>query len=246
MMCEYKKTIIYFLGGIIFSLPVISQNSQICGKTYYYKQILKVSNGEKFQGDFSGQFIYFNDKGCYDADREGFTVNNGFLEYKSDALGYQTYEGNSFWGKAVYYFLSDYSRLNIKIESNNTVYVYERAVQPQGKLTSSKIKANTEKNYNVRTLPIMPIVPSSGSNNSSSDSQYNEYLKNQTDNRVNQIKKNNKDNYDMFMRLYDKEKAEADLYYREYTIHGNTSDLQHSKDCEARATDYLQKANIWK
>jgi len=50
----------------------------------------------------------------------------------------------------------------------------------------------------------------------------------------------------MYMKFYDRERAEADSYFRQYNMHGDVDDLRKSKDCEARAKDYLEKANIWK
>lgn len=84
------------------------------------------------------------------------------------------------------------------------------------------------------------------SSSNSSISRYNAYNKAQTDKFVNEEKKHQKNQYEMYMRFYRQERAEADSYYREYEIHKDTSSLSKSKDCEARATRYLEQANIWK
>ena len=49
----------------------------------------------------------------------------------------------------------------------------------------------------------------------------------------------------MYMRLYNTERSEEDRYLKEYQNTGNISDLQRSKDCGARAKDYLDRANIY-
>jgi len=74
----------------------------------------------------------------------------------------------------------------------------------------------------------------------------NNSLNTQANKTVTQIKQHDKKQYEMYMKLYRKEQADSDSYYKEYETHGNTSDLGKSKDCQARANDYLSKANIWK
>jgi tetratricopeptide (TPR) repeat protein len=108
--------------------------------TYYYKQILKVNGGQKSSGDNSHLFIAIHSKGCYDSDKEGYTVKNGTLEYQGTNGGYHIYHGSCFFGKASYQFSSDYGRLNIRVENSNMVYVYEKATPPQGVMTCSNIK----------------------------------------------------------------------------------------------------------
>lgn len=111
------------------------------GQTYYYRQIMQVGpDGQKSKGDNSGQFITFNTKGCYDSDREGYTVNNGFLKYIQKNNDILVYYGNSYWGTCYYYFNSSRDRLNVKTDKK--VYVYERVVNVPAKImTSSKIKS---------------------------------------------------------------------------------------------------------
>lgn len=83
------------------------------------------------------------------------------------------------------------------------------------------------------------------SSNSSYES-YNSYLQRSVDERCRQIQKNSQDNYEMYMRMYDRERSEADSYFRDYQRTGDARDLERSKDGESRARSYLDKANIWK
>lgn len=160
--------IIFISIEILMSLSIVSQNSQFINKTYYYRQVLKVHNDQKDKGDNSGQFICFNDKGCYDADKSGYTVDNGFLEYNGNDNGYQKYSGYSFWGQATYYFTLDYNRLNVRLSANNIVYVYERTTPPHGIETCSKIKRNTN-NQVTTNIPISSPLPISPNNNGGSE-----------------------------------------------------------------------------
>lgn len=64
--------------------------------------------------------------------------------------------------------------------------------------------------------------------------------------QVESYKKHDKNQYDYYMRLYNQERSEADSYFRLYERSKDLDDLEKSKDCENRAKDYLEKANIWK
>jgi hypothetical protein len=74
----------------------------------------------------------------------------------------------------------------------------------------------------------------------------NEYLQSQADKKVRQIKQHDQKQYEMYMKLYRKEQAEADYYDRQYQTYKKSEDLQKSNDCHGRANEYLEKANIWK
>lgn len=50
----------------------------------------------------------------------------------------------------------------------------------------------------------------------------------------------------MYMRLYEQEQAESDSYFKRYQNYGSLDDLVRSKECQSRANDYLENANIWK
>lgn len=84
-------------------------------------------------------------------------------------------------------------------------------------------------------------------NNLSNGNSYNNNtLNNVVDRSVERNNKYSDNQYNMYMRLYDQEKAEADSYFRKYELYGNLDDLKRSKSCQTRANDYLEKANIWK
>ncbi|NDW10298.1 hypothetical protein D0T56_11600 [Dysgonomonas sp. 520] len=128
-------------------------STPLLGQTYYYKQVnIVYSNGQKVSGDGTGQFVTFSNKGCYDSNIEGYTVKNGFLEYKGIDDGIYVYYGTSYWGTCNYYFSSDKGRLNVKEQSTGNTYVYQRMTPPNGVKTSSKIK-NIAPNPSPMPLP---------------------------------------------------------------------------------------------
>ncbi len=121
----------------LFSMTVFSQ-------AYYYKQTSKVSNGIRSAGNNSGQFITFTKDGCYDSDKNGISVNNGFQNYKKYENGILYYLGSSYWGNQCQYcFNAAKNRLNI-IPDNETgiIYVYQRVNAPVGIKTCYYIKNN--------------------------------------------------------------------------------------------------------
>lgn len=131
----------------------------------------------------------------------------------------------------------------IKARKNAKTIIICNAISQAATTMLNSLSAIYNNSANYATSP---SYSSSSSVPASSNASYNAYLNNEADKAVNREKKNSKDNYDMYMRLYDRERAEADSYYRQYNIHGDVDDLRKSKDCEARAKDYLEKANIWK
>lgn len=122
---------------IIFFLLIVCPT---VGQTSYYKQISIVYNNKKVKGDNTGQFVTLTTKGCYDSNKKGFTVNNGFLAYQGTRKNIHVYRGNSFWGNAYYCFNIDYTRLNIKITDSGITYVYIKTDIPENTITCSKIK----------------------------------------------------------------------------------------------------------
>lgn len=120
-------------------------------ETRYYKQIKIVSkDGQQRAGDNSGQFITFNDKGCYDSDKSGYDVGNGFLKFGKSTSERVYYSGNSYWGEAMYIFTENYNRLNIVVEGNGTTYVYTLATPPTNVITCALIKEKQ---------PVKPVNP---------------------------------------------------------------------------------------
>jgi len=133
-----KKSLffIFFLASV-FALQ--AQNAPNAGQTAWYKQTAVVDqNAKRSNGDNTGQFIAFTKMGCYDSNKEGYDVGNGFLEYKGLENNIHVYYGNTFWGKGSYFFNSDFSRLNIRTEAGIT-YVYEKTAAPASAVTSAKI-----------------------------------------------------------------------------------------------------------
>lgn len=149
--------------------------------TYYYKQTKVVKNNVTSTKVSGGQFITFTSKSCYESDKEGFSVNNGVLKYNDTYNGIKTYRGDSYWGKAMFRFKEDLSKLNVVVESDNSIYVYERATPPNNVLTCSLIKpkeqpkeerpssSNNGGNSSIVYVPV-PVIGNSyyGYSNSSS------------------------------------------------------------------------------
>ncbi len=121
--------------SFVLSVPAVSQ-------TYYYERIAVVKNGVKTSASGDGHFITFTSKGCYDSDRDGFSEDTGFRQYKSSENNIRSYYGDSYFGNAYYYFNPDCSRLNIKRESDGETYVYVRKSPPAGKAKSSRKKSS--------------------------------------------------------------------------------------------------------
>jgi hypothetical protein len=124
--------------------------------TRYYKQIKVVAKDRSERaGDGSGQFITFMDKGCYDSDREGFTVNNGVLKFDSETADRVYYSGSSYWGEAMYIFTENYGRLNIRVEDSGITYVYALTAPPANVTTCALIKKPKQNSVN----PVYPVNP---------------------------------------------------------------------------------------
>ncbi|MFV0467434.1 MAG: hypothetical protein ACK5MK_00740 [Dysgonomonas sp.] len=137
---------------LIFTLFSITAFSQ----TYYYKQTAKISDGKRFKGNNTGQFITFTQKTCYDSDRTGISVNNGSLAYQSLENGILYYIGNSYWGaKTQYLFSEDKNRLNILPDNGGkTIYIYEKTIEPQGIKACYYIKNNNNGGTYYSSSPI--------------------------------------------------------------------------------------------
>lgn len=166
----------YFLtiAILIWFIPGVS------AQTYYYEKVAEVRNGAKTAASGDGHFITFTDKGCYDSDNKGFTENNGFLEYKRTANGIRNYYGDSWFGRAYYYFSTDLGRLNVKIESSGNIYVYARKSAPAGVTKSSRRKESPIIVAPPVPMPAAPVAPtfdspSGSSGKSSAKSRYGYY-----------------------------------------------------------------------
>lgn len=140
-----------------------SQN--LCAQTKYYKLTRKVTNGVSSSNVSGGQFISFTKDGCYESDKEGFSVNNGSLKYKYTEGGISVYVGNCYWGSGVFKFNSDKSRLNV-VASNGDVYVYAAATPPSNQTTCSLIRRSSpsSSSYPTPSWPAGGHVPPASSN----------------------------------------------------------------------------------
>lgn len=127
----------YRLFWLILFLGITSSTN---GQVYFYKQekVVNVNTRISSKGDLSGQFVTFTNKGCYDSDKEGYSVNNGFLSYVFENDKFATYQGESYWGTAQYRVSFDKSRINVVLPDKILVYVRTR--HPSDQQTSSLIK----------------------------------------------------------------------------------------------------------
>ena len=149
----YVILILLILAG--HTHPSVSQT------TLYFVQTRQIEGGKSKPGDNSNLFLTINDKGCYDSDRKGMTVGNGFLQYMGERNNIRNFHGDSYWGIATYRLKTDYSRLNIVDESKQCVYIYERRnINEAHCITSSKIKPKDNKQTaSTRIIPILPQQP---------------------------------------------------------------------------------------
>ncbi len=151
---------------LLFAIASISMSAQ----TYYYRQIAKVSNGIRSAGNNSGQFITFTKDGCYDSNKNGISVNNGFQNYKIYENGIYYYLGGSYWGSQCQYcFNAAKNRLNI-IPDNETgiIYVYQRVNAPVGIKTCYYIKNNSNGGKYYSSTPVESSDKSYSSSKSAS------------------------------------------------------------------------------
>ena len=94
-------------------------------QTYFYKLSAVVEGGNRSAGNGSGIYVTFTDKGCYDSDIEGCTMNNGFLNLQFKGKSKIQYKGASYWGAAEYIFSADYKLLNVI--AGDCVYIYNKS-----------------------------------------------------------------------------------------------------------------------
>lgn len=126
-----------FFALLLIGLFHISGYAQ----TSYYMLIKKIENGVPNDNISEGQFITFVDGVCYESDIHGFSVGHGRAEYKYEKDDIKVYVGQSYWGRSVFKFNSDFSRLNVVAGDN--VYVLKKASPPFGVETCSLIRQNT-------------------------------------------------------------------------------------------------------
>jgi hypothetical protein len=158
-----KTTVVVILLFTAIAPVIFGQSAPNAGQIAYYKQTGVVSQDKKKSGgDNTGQFIRFTEKSCYDSDKAGYDIGNGYLMYKGMVNDIHVYNGDSFLGgqKGYYYFNKDLSRLHVET-ADGVTYVYEKAAAPAGVVTSAKIykKPETETVVRIPAPPVPPIGP---------------------------------------------------------------------------------------
>ncbi len=147
-----KKNILLFSTLLLFCFTSIAQT------TYYYKLTKKKVNGVISENVSGGQFITIIKDGCYESDKDGFSVNHGKIKYNRTENGYLIYLGPTYYGEnTMLLFKSDYSSFNIKTMDGN-VYVYKRATPPAGVTTCSLIRKPAP-TTTPSSQPFIPPVP---------------------------------------------------------------------------------------
>ncbi len=141
-----------------FVVVCLFTKNDLCAQTYYYERVAVVENGQKKSSSGDGHFITFTGNGCYDSDKAGMSENTYFREYKRTSDGIKNYYGDSYFGKAYYYFSSDLSRLNVKVEESGKTYVYTRTNAPSGITKSSRSYTSSSSISGMTPMVVPPIV----------------------------------------------------------------------------------------
>lgn len=115
-------------------LVFLSFTALLNAQTCFYKLSAVVENGNRSAGNCSGIFVTFIDKGCYDSDIEGCTMNNGFLDLHIKGENRISYKGTSYWGAAEYVFSADYELLNVI--AGDCVYIYNKSSNPTQRVST--------------------------------------------------------------------------------------------------------------
>jgi hypothetical protein len=146
-----------------FSSVTAQTNAPNAEQTYYYKQIGVVRNNNRTTGDNTGQFITFTRRGCYDSDKNGIQAGDGFLAYQGVDNNIHIYNGDTYWGKAHYYFYNDFARINI-IASDGVIYVYEKTTPPTNAVNSAYVYKKPHAIVRIPDSPPQPINPAGTDN----------------------------------------------------------------------------------
>ncbi|WP_347146715.1 hypothetical protein [Parabacteroides goldsteinii] len=167
-MRVYRKIVFaknyYLKRGVLWLILLLSIPVFTNGQIYFYKQekVIDINTKEVKKGDLTGQFVTFNNKGCYDSDRGGNSEDNGFLSYLFENEKYVTYQGETYWGEAKYRVSLDKSRINVVL--SNKILVYIKTQFPTGQQTCSLIKQQNENGVNIAVMP-GGIIPDDNINN---------------------------------------------------------------------------------
>lgn len=124
-------------------LCAASAHAPLDAQTFHYKLDAVVKGGERTPGNGSGLFVTFTADGCYDSDKDGNTMGNGFQRLHIKGSDRISYKGSSYWGDADYIFAADYSVLNVRADDN--VYIYSRGNAEAGKTVSTYVGVRKER-----------------------------------------------------------------------------------------------------
>ena len=150
---------------VFLFILVVGMHLMAFSQTYYYKLSKVVSDGSTSAGNNSGIFVTFTSKGCYDSDKDGYTMNNGFQEFLSKGVNGSAYTGSSYYGHADYYFSPDYSLLNVKTDRGMT-FVYHRTASGGKEKSTYYVMANQGNGGSGGIALITPVLDSGRGNSS--------------------------------------------------------------------------------
>lgn len=146
---------------IVVFILALTTSIVASAQTSYYKLSKKVVDGTTSTSVSGGQFITFTNNACYESDKDGYSVGNGSLKYKSAENGITTYTGTSYWGSSMFKFNSDRSVLNVI--ANGNVYVYKRSAAPSGATTCSLIRKSQSTGSTFTPIVVPDVAPSTTS-----------------------------------------------------------------------------------
>ncbi len=125
----------YRLTFLVLSLlSVLLLPELIVSQTYLYKRVMVVTGNRKTQKNDDAHFLTFTPKGCYESDKNGYSLGSPFINFIKNENGLQCFHGGGFHGEGDYYFKPDRSRFNLIVGS--TVHVYQR--EPSTRTTASQ------------------------------------------------------------------------------------------------------------
>lgn len=164
----------WILKGVIYLLGW-GGTSLWAQQSLYYQQekIIMLPSEDVLPGKHheAGMFMVFTSYGCYDADRQGYDVGNGFRQLTSHGKNILKYIGDSYWGNGtVYKVTKDKRRMNITY--NNRVFVYVRSTPPIGAMTCRLIRKTSTASTGDITVTPTPYTPIVTSESQSANKEY--------------------------------------------------------------------------
>lgn len=124
----------------LFVFCILNMNAQ----TSYYKMVSYGTTGTENTNVNGGQFITFQAGICFETNKDGESVGNGYM--RRNAKNQNIYTGSSYWGNNTkFQFSSNKSILKI-FAPNGIIYQYMRSTPPAGVSTCSLIKGKSSSN----------------------------------------------------------------------------------------------------